>query len=185
MGLFTSKENISSDVTSTLVFETAKVKPNEIQMLFDKIGAVYDELENQLVVLTINIEILRYALQKSNSKNIVEQVINNAYLRFYNSLRVDSNKKLEYQRIIDNTKSKVNEILFSFHRQLASKATLVYRLIIELESIPLPIIDQITEQEFILTIDNWFKQGNLINNTYRIFDTNEDRENNNPIDFDF
>ena len=74
MGFFTSKKNINSVVTSTLVYENAKVKPIEIQMLFDKIGAVYDDVENQLTIMTINIEIMRCALQKSNSKEIVNNV---------------------------------------------------------------------------------------------------------------
>lgn len=185
MGLFTSKENLSSDVTSALVYEHSKVKPIEIQTLFDKIGAVYDELENQLVVLTLNIEIMRYALRKSNPKDVVDNVIKNAYARFYNSLKVSNNTKEEYSAIIDNTKNKVEEILFSFHRQLAPKSTLVYRLIIELESIPLPIIDRITEQEFILTVDGWFKQASSVNDTYKIVDTEENKQNNAPIDFDF
>lgn len=185
MGLFTAKQNLSSDVTSALVYETAKVKPVEIQALFDKIGAVYDEVENQLIVLTINIEIMRYSLLKSNLKTVLDEVIKNSYLRFYNSLRVDMEKQEQYQQIIDNTKVKVDEILFNVHRQLVPKSTLVYRLIIELEDIPLPIIDRITEQEFILTIENWFKQAKSVNDTYRIFDTEENKSNNTPIDFDF
>ena len=185
MGFFTAKQNISSDVTSALVYETSKVKPFEIQTLFDKIGAVYDEIENQLTVLTINIEIMRYALSKSNANSVLDEVIKNSYLRFYNSLRVDKEQREQYQQIIDNAKVKVDEVLFNVHRQLAPKSTLVYRLIVELENIPLPIIDRITEQEFILTIENWFKQAKVVNDTYRIFDTEENKSNNAPIDFDF
>lgn len=185
MGLFTSKQNLSSDVMSTLVYEVAKVKPIEIQPLFEKIGAVYDEVENQLIILTINIEIMKYALLKSNLKNVLEPIINNSYLRFYNSLRVNQEQQTQYQQLIDNTKTKVDEILFSTHRQLVPKSTLVYRLIIELENIPLPIIDRITEQEFILTIETWFKQAKNVNDTYRIMDTQENVSNNTPIDFDF
>ena len=185
MGFFTSKKNLSSDVTSALIYENSKVKPIEIQTLFDKIGAVYDEVENQLVVLTINIEIMRYALLKSNPKDVLENVVNNAYSRFYNSLRVGNEQREQYQETINNTKTKVDEILFNIHRQLVPKSTLVYRLIIELEDIPLPIIDRITEQEFILTVENWFKQAKAVNDTYKIFDTEENKSNNAPIDFDF
>lgn len=185
MGFFTSKKNINSVVTSTLVYENAKVKPIEIQMLFDKIGAVYDDVENQLTIMTINIEIMRYALQKSNPKEIVNNVIESSYARFYNSLRVGNEQLEQYHSIIDNVKSKVTEILFNTHKQLVSKSTLVFRLIIELEDIPLPIIDRITEQEFILTIDNWFNQSKSVNDTYKIFDSPEEKEINAPIDFDF
>lgn len=185
MGFFTSKQNLSSDVTSALIYENAKVKPVEIQSLFDKIGAVYDEVENQLIVLTINIEIMRYSLLKSNAKDVLDNVVTSAYQRFYNSLRVNNEQRLEYQEMIDKAKIKVDEILFNTHKQLAPKSTLVYRLIIELEDIPLPIIDRITEQEFILTVDNWFKQAKSVNDTYKIFDTEENKSNSAPIDFDF
>ena len=185
MGFFTSKKNLNSVVTSALVYENSKVKPTEIQMLFDKIGAVYDDVENQLTVMTINIEIMKYALQKSNAKDIVNNVIESAYTRFYNSLRVGSEQLNQYKSIIDNVKVKTSEILFNTHRQLASKSTLIFRLIIELEDIPLPIIDRITEQEFILTIDNWFNQARGVNDTYKIFDSPEEKETNAPIDFDF
>ena len=185
MGLFTAKQILSSDVTSAMIFETSKIKPSEIQPLFDKIGAVYDEVENQLIVLTINIEIMKYSLLKSNPKMVLDEVVKNSYLRFYNSLRVDQNKRDEYQKIIDNTRVKVDEILFNSFRQIVPKSTLVYRLIIELENIPLPIIDRITEQEFILTVETWFKQAKNVNDTYRILDTDENKSNNAPIDFDF
>ena len=122
---------------------------------------------------------MRYALSKSNVNAVLDEVIKNSYLRFYNSLRVDKEQREKYQQIIDNAKVKVDEILFNVHRQLAPKSTL------ELEDIPLPIIDRITEQEFILTIENWFKQAKAVNDTYRIFDTEENKSNNAPIDFDF
>ncbi len=185
MSFFTKKQNLSSDITSALIFENSKIKPVEIQSLLDKIGAVYDEIENQLIVLTLNIEIMRYSLDKSNSKEVLNPVVENAYNRFYNSLHVGEEQKNQYYKIIEDTKLKATEILFNKHRQLAPKSTLMYRLIIELENIPLPIIDRITEQEFILTIDNWFKQGKSINDTYKIFDTEENKSNNAPIDFDF
>ena len=112
MGFFTSKKNINSVVTSTLVYENSKVKPVEVQMLFDKIGAVYDDVENQLTIMTINIEIMRYALQKSNAKELVNNVIESSYNRFYNSLRVGNEQLEQYKSIIDNVRNKTNEILF-------------------------------------------------------------------------
>ena len=185
MGFFTVKKDLSSDVMSALIYENSKVKPLEIQPLFDKIGAVYDEIENQLIILAINMEIMHYSLDKSTSKDVLGPVMDKAYARFYNSLHISVEQINQYRQIIDNTKVQVNEILFNKHKQLVPKSTLVYRLIVELENIPLPIIDRITEQEFILTVENWFNQGKSVNDTYRIFDTEVNKSSSAPIDFDF
>lgn len=170
---------------TSFIYENVKVRSAEIIPLFDKIGAIYDELENQLVIMTINYEIMRFELIKSNSKDKVEPVINNVYNKFLAIVKVDSDVACEYKDIMENAKKKTDQILFSSGRQLVSKNVLIYKLILELQGISEALVDRITEQELTLTVERWFNTAKQINDNYKILDTKQDEIKNQNIDFDF
>lgn len=185
MGFFKNKSPLNSKMMTSLIYETVKLRSGEITPLFDKIGAIYDETENQLIIMAINYEIMRYELSKSNPKDKVNAVINEVYNKFFNLIKVDVSKSLEYKNIMDNSKNKAYEILYPKVRQLAPKNVLIYKLILELQGISEMLVDRITTQELALTIENWFKTAKQINDNYKIVDTVEDNIKNQPIDFDF
>lgn len=185
MNFFKSKNPLNSNLMTSFIYENVKVRSAEITPLFDKIGAIYDELENQLVVMTINYEIMRFELSKSNPKDKVEAVINNVYNRFLSIVKVDSSVVSEYNEIMENAKKKADEILFSKGRQLVSKNILVYKLILELQDINEALVDHITAQELTLTVERWFNAAKQINENYKIADTKQDEIKNQNIDFDF
>lgn len=185
MNIFKSKESLNSITMTAFIYETVKVRPAEITPLFDKIGAIYDDVENQLVIMSINYEIMRWELLKSNSKEKVNLIVDNVYNKFFSVVKVDSLKVSEYQEIMNNAKSKIDDILFTKGKQLVPKSTLIYKLILELQGISEAIVDRITVQELTLTVERWLTVAKQINNSYKIVDTKEDEVKNQPIDFDF
>lgn len=185
MGWFKSKQALNSRTMTALVYETVRIRNAELEPILEKSGAIYDPVENQLIVMVINFEILRWELEKGNPKATVESVIDAGYQKFFDSLYVDDSKKLEYQNVMDSAKKKVDEILFSHLKQKVSKHIFVYKLILELEEIKEIIIEPSIRKEMELLVEGWFKVAETVNETYKIVDTPDDLEKNKPIDFDF
>lgn len=186
MGWFTSnKKEMSSMTMTSVVYESVRIRNSEIEPILDRTGALYDSVENQLVVMAINFEIMNWVLKKGNPENIVSPIIEASYQKFFSSLRVDENTKREYERIMNQAKVKADEILFSKFKQRVPKYILIYLLILELEDIKEAIIEPSMRKELEMLVNGWFQVAEAINNEYKIVDKPEDLEKNKPIDFDF
>lgn len=185
MGWFTSKKEMSSRMMTSLVYESVRVRNSEIEPILERTGAIYNPVENQLVVMAINFEIMNWVLKKGNSNNIVNPIIEAGYQKFFYSLRVEESIKKEYEEIMNRAKEKADEILFSRFRQKVPKYVLIYLLILELEGINESIIEPSMRNELEMLINGWFQVAETVNNEYKIVDKPEDLEKNKPIDFDF
>jgi hypothetical protein len=185
MNFFKTKTPLSSKTMTAFIYENVKVRSAEVTPLFDKIGAIYDELENQLVVMAVNYEIMSWELSKSNPVDKVTAVINDVYNKFFSLIKVESSQVSEYRKIMTNAKNKADDILFSKKKQLVPKKVLIYKLILELQGINEMLVDRITAQELEFTIERWLKAAYDINSNYKIVDTKQDEVINQPIDFDF
>lgn len=64
MGWFTSKKEMSSRMMTSLVYESVRVRNSEIEPILERTGAIYNPVENQLVVMAINFEIMNWVLKK-------------------------------------------------------------------------------------------------------------------------
>ncbi len=185
MGWFTNKKEMSSNTMTSVVYESVRVRNSEIEPILDRTGAIYDPVENQLVVMAINFEIMNWALKKGNPKEIVNPIIEASYQKFFNNLRVDENTKREYEKKMVKAKEKADEILFSRFKQRVPKYVLIYMLLLELEDIKESIIESSMRKELEMLVNGWFQVAEAINNEYKIVDREEDLEKNKPIDFDF
>lgn len=185
MSWFKSKQELNSKTMTALVYEAVRVRNAEIEPILDKSGAIYDAVENQLVVMAINFEIMNWELKKGNPKESVERVIESGYQKFFYSLQIDNQLKENYRHIMENAKKKADDILFAKFKQRVPKYVLIYKLILELEDIKEEIIDPSIRKEFELLIEGWFKVAHTTNEEYKIVDNPLDLEKNKPIDFDF
>ncbi len=185
MSWFKTKQELSSLKMEGLIYGTVKVRNSEIEPILDRAGAIYDSIENQLVVMAVNFEIMNWELRKGNSKEIVEPIITNCYQRFFNSLYVDANVRASYESIMNQTREKADDILFARFHQRVPKYVLIYKLILELEGIKEVIIEASLRKELELLVEGWFKVAEAINNEYKIVDNKDDLEKIKPIDFDF
>lgn len=185
MGWFTSKKEMNSKTMTAVVYESVRVRNSEIEPILDRTGAIYDSVENQLIVMAINFEIMNWALKKGNSSDIVNSIIEASYQKFFYTLRVDESTKHEYQKIMSTAKEKADEILFSRFKQKVPKYVLIYLLILELEGIKEAIIEPSMRKELEMLVSGWFQVAEAVNNEYKIVDKPEDLEKNKPIDFDF
>lgn len=186
MGWFTNnKKEMSSMMMTSLVYESVRIRTSEIEPILDRTGAIYDPVENQLVIMSINFEIMNWMLKKGNPQNIVNPIIEAGYQKFFYALRVDENTKREYEQIMNRAKEKADEILFSKFKQRVPKYVLIYLLILELEDIKEAIIEPSMRKELEMLVNGWFQVAEAINNEYKIVDKPEDLEKNKPIDFDF
>ncbi len=187
MGWFTSKPKkaLNSKTMASLVYESVRIRSGEIEPIFDQAGVVYDEVENQLVIMGINYEILNWELRKTTSKEIVDAIMDMAYKKFYYSLQIDKDRVLQYQEIMNRASKKADEILFVKYGQKVPKSVLLYKLILELEEIQEVILEPSTRKSIELLIEGWFQVAKAINTEYKVVDTPEDIEKNKPIDFDF
>lgn len=185
MGWFTSKKEMSSRMMTSLVYESVRVRNSEIEPILERTGAIYNPVENQLVVMAINFEIMNWVLKKGNPNNIVNPIIEAGYQKFFYSLRVEESIKKEYEEIMNRAKEKADETLFSRFRQKVPKYVLIYLLILELEGINESIIEPSMRNELEMLINGWFQVAEAVNNEYKIVDKPEDLEKNKPIDFDF
>jgi len=185
MSLFKFKTGLSSKVMAALIYDNAKTKASEIEPLFDKMGVIYNEVENQLIVMAINYGIMKWELSKSNQKAKVENIIVEVHNRFFSSLKVNTDTIAAYKDIVKRAEKHVDDILFPLKNQFAEKNRLVYKALLDLQNIHLGLIDRITEQEMLITIDNWFAVAKQVNDTYKIEDSKEDLKVETPIDFDF
>ncbi len=187
MGWFTSKPKkaLNSQTMTSLVYESVRIRSGEIEPILDRAGAIYDPIENQLVIMAINYEILNWELRKTTSKEIVDAIMEMAHRKFYYSLQIEKERVLEYQEIMNQASKKADEILFVKHGQKVPKSVLLYKLILELEGINETVIEPSFRKEMELLIEGWFKVAKAINEEYKVVDTKEDIEKNKPIDFDF
>ncbi len=185
MGWFTSKKEMNSKMMTSVVYESVRIRNSEIEPILDRAGAIYDLVENQLIVMAVNFEIMNWALKKGNSKDIVNPIIESAYQKFFYTLRVDESTKQEYERIMSNAKEKADEILFARFKQKVPKYVLIYLLLLELQGIKEAIIEPSMRKELEMLVNGWFQVAEAINNEYKIVDKEEDLEKNKPIDFDF
>ncbi len=185
MGWFTSKKEMNSKMMTAVVYESVRIRNSEIEPILDRSGAIYDVVENQLIIMAINFEIMNWSLKKGNSNEIVNSIIEASYQKFFYTLRVDENTKQEYQKIMNMAKEKADEILFSRFKQRVPKYVLIYLLILELEGIKEAIIEPSIRKELEMLVNGWFQVAEAINNEYKIVDKQEDLEKNKPIDFDF
>lgn len=184
MGLFNTKNKISSYAMQKLLIETCKTRSTDIYDLFDKVGIVYDEVEVQLTVLTINLELCRYSLYTSNKKELIDEILKNAYNEFFKNLLVSAEVKREYSDIMTNVSNKLRTI-FSVQKLLAPKEEFVYRLLLEQLEINEKIIDRMYIPEFMLYCKQCVFYADNINKTYMISDSLDDKKRNEALDFRF
>jgi len=185
MSLFKPKSALNSRTMTSLIYENAKHRTGEVTPLFDKLGVLYDELENQLIVMAINYELAHWELAKTNSKDKIEKIINDVYDRFFSSLRIGANEIEEYRNIMNQSRRQMDDILFPIKNQFAPKPTLTYNFLLEAQNISKELVDRITEQEILFTIEGWFNLAKQMNDNYKIVDTKADEKNDKHIDFDF
>jgi len=185
MGLFNLKTALNSRTMSSLVYENAKHRTGEITPLFDKLGVLYDELENQLIIMAINYELARCELTKSNPKDKVDKVINDVYDRFFNSLKIDASEVEEYKNIMNQASIQMRDILFPIKNQFAPKPMLTYSFLLDVQNISKELVDRVTEQEILFTVEGWFNLAKQINDKYKIVDPKEEENASQHIDFDF
>lgn len=181
LGLF--KEGVTVKMMTTMIDGITRHRAAEIIPIFEKIGAIYDEAENHVIIMAVNYEIMRSVLLKSNPKEKVEQVINGLYNKFFDSLKVEKSTKEEYQLIMGETKKQTDEIFFT--RQTNPTRNLIYQAIISLQNISQKLFDYVAEQEVIFTIENWLVIAKQVNNKYRLVDEVDGVKDEQPIDFDF
>ncbi len=185
MGLFFKKKQaLSSVVMAKLIHETVCVRTSEIEPILDEAGAIYDPLENQLVVMAINYEIMGWKLKKGNPKDKVDNILKMSYESFFRSLQIEPIKVAEYRNLMNQAKEKADEILFA-RFQKVSKSVLIYKLILELEKIKEDVLDLPFQKNLELLVNGWFQIAKSIGDEYKISDNEQDLQQNKPIDFDF
>ena len=185
MGLLDfKKKKVSSYAMFRLIHETGKTYSKSILEVFDKVGIVYNDIETEVIIASINYELCRYALYKRNNKQVVNDVINKVYQKFIYDIDPNKNNEAYYQNIISQVTNEFNRI-FSHKLIFNPKADEIYHLLFKEMDVNEQIIEKMYILEILSYVKLWINNALGINKTYAIYDSDEEKKKNEYIDFRF
>ena len=179
--VFTKKKKLSINSISRLIEDSSKQLLDYIINTLSQINTPFDTIEAKINILSINYELYRYELYKSNEKVDVNDLIEDLYRSIFYDLNISSNDK--YNQIIDGVKYKSKEI-FSVKKLMAPAEKFIYRLLLEQLNIKENIVPKDLIQNLLFYSKNMFNSVENINKTYYI-DTDDNKSNEENIDFKF
>lgn len=179
--VFSKKKKLSFVAMSRLIEENARVTLDGVVNVLTEMNSQFDLNDAKLNILSINYELCRYELYKSNDKIDVNDIMEDLYTKIYYDLNIKSDE--HYEKIIDEVINKSKEI-FNVNKLMAPAETFSYRLLLEQLEIKENNVSKQLIQDLIFYAKNWVNNAVAINKTYSI-DTSEDNSVNQKIDFKF
>ena len=135
-------------------------------------------------VFTINCELCRYELYKSNSKEDIDNIINSIYDSFFYDRNLSNQQVSIIREIMNNTKKKCEEI-FPSKKLLAPLDIFSYRLLLEQLNIREDTLESKYLAELKYCAKTWVSSYEGINSAYGIDNSLEEKQKNESIDIRF
>lgn len=178
------KTALNSVSMSYLIYESAKNMYSVVDELLNRIEYKGSKSNIEVNLYCINIELCRLSLYKGNDDRVVDDVIDKSYYNLLYDINENEITKNDCERIIDTIKEKFDRI-FSQKNLLAPKERYIYRLFLEQLGIREDRLQNQAISDFIFYAKTWINNADMINQTYFIKDTEEDKQKNEQIDFRF
>lgn len=178
--MFAKKNKISINSMSRLIEENSGRTLDNVINILAQMNTSFDTIESKLNILSINYELCRYELYKSNDKIDVNDLMDDLYSRIYYNLNINSNNN--YSKIVDDIISKSKEI-FNVRKLMAPAERFAYRLLLEQLNIKENSVSKELIQDLLFYAKIWVNNAQTINKTYCI--NVDDNNESEKIDFKF
>lgn len=183
MNLFLRKEKIDVLSMANVIRQLTKINISNVENIFDQAGVIYNHVNCQLVIMTLNHEYLRYFLYKNNNNKLIDQSVEISYDLFFRSLSLDNKTINEYHTIINSAKQDFVKVFSKRYLKKEDKFNLLYQYFLNSLDINERLIDSIKKQEIIIIFKYWFNYFVKKTVIYKVVESEE--SNIMPIDIDF
>ena len=179
--VFNKKKKLSINAMSRLIEDSSRQTLDYVINTLTQINTPFDTIEAKINILSINYELYRYELYKSNEKIDVDDLMEDLYIKIFYDLNISSNDK--YNQIIDDVKNKSKEI-FGVKKLMAPAERFIYRLLLEQLNIKESIVPKNIIQDLLFYSKSMLNNVENMNKAYYI-DIDDDKSQEEKIDFKF